>query len=87
MGCGMKRLMLLTSVLLFVSSTARTQQGDVATDTELRVAYCLGFTEQFQASIPSTLEFLPTGCAFGCLATFRLVGCLTACDPLQPNPE
>ena len=57
MGCGMKRLMLLTSVLLLVSSTARTQQGDVATDTELRVAYCLGFTEQFQASIPSTLEF------------------------------
>src|SRR5258705_4978851 len=53
----MKRLMQLTSALLLVSSTARTQQVDVATDTELRVAYCLGFTEQFQASIPSTLEF------------------------------
>jgi hypothetical protein len=53
----MKRLMLLTSALLLVSSSARTQQVDVATDTELRVAYCLGFTEQFQASIPSTLDF------------------------------
>jgi hypothetical protein len=45
-GCGMKRLMLLTGALVFVSSTARTQQVDIANDTELRVGYCLGFTEQ-----------------------------------------
>jgi hypothetical protein len=43
---AMKRLILLTSVLLMVGSAARSQL-DIATDTELRVAYCLGVTEQF----------------------------------------
>jgi len=37
--------MLLTGALVFVSSTDRTQQVDIANDTELRVGYCLGFTE------------------------------------------
>jgi hypothetical protein len=50
----MKRLMLLASALLMVSSTARTQQVDVANDTELRVAYCLGVTEQLQDQFPAT---------------------------------
>src|SRR5260370_19713921 len=49
----MRRLMMLTSALLLVSSTAQSQV-DVATDTELRVAYCLGATDHEQAS------FFPT---------------------------
>ena len=41
--------MMLTSALLMVSSTAQSQV-DVATDTELRVAYCLGALEHEQAA-------------------------------------
>jgi hypothetical protein len=41
--------MVLTSALLMVSSTAQSQV-DVATDTELRVAYCVGVSEHQQAA-------------------------------------
>jgi hypothetical protein len=41
--------MMLTSALLMVSSTAQSQV-DVATDTELRVAYCVGVSEHQQAA-------------------------------------
>jgi hypothetical protein len=58
MGGTMKHLMLLTSALLMVSSTALSQV-DVATDTELRVAYCLGATEQLEAATtgPNSLSW------------------------------
>jgi hypothetical protein len=46
---AMRRLMMLTSALLMVSSTAQSQV-DVATDTELRVAYCVGVSEHEQAA-------------------------------------
>jgi hypothetical protein len=41
--------MMLTSALLMVNSTAQSQV-DVATDTELRVAYCVGVLEHTQAA-------------------------------------
>jgi hypothetical protein len=40
---------MLTSALLMVSSTAQSQI-DVATDTELRAAYCVGVSEHEQAA-------------------------------------
>jgi hypothetical protein len=41
---------LVAAAFLMTGSTALAQV-DIATDTELRVAYCLGATEQFQADV------------------------------------
>jgi hypothetical protein len=60
-GGAMKRLMLFAGALLLFSSTARTQQVDIASDVELRVAYCLGAMEHEQAAFlgPKLLEGMP----------------------------
>jgi hypothetical protein len=44
------RVKLVAAAFLMMGSTALAQV-DIATDTELRVAYCLGVTEQFQADV------------------------------------
>jgi hypothetical protein len=66
----MKRLMLLASVLLLVSSTARTQQGDVASAT-LTQQHWLPIGEKSSDGSPRKLEKTATEQVPGA-AAFRI---------------